>query len=129
VYAEPDPEWEIEVKDERRARLGQIAREEGAAFVYEYDLGDSWRHQVLVEEVQLGSDGVEGPSCLSGERACPPEDTGGVQGYYEKLECLRNPRHPEYEETKTWIESMTGGPFDSDAFDIEAVNAALRRLR
>jgi hypothetical protein len=129
VYSEPDPEWEIEVKDERRARLAQIVREEGEAFVYEYDLGDSWRHQVLVEEVRFGSDGVEGPSCLAGERACPPEDSGGVGGYYEKLACLRNPHHPEYEETKTWIESMTGGPFDSDAFDIEAVNAALKALR
>jgi hypothetical protein len=129
LYSDPDPEWEIEVKDERRARLGQIATEEGEAFVYEYDLGDSWRHQVLVEEVQIGSDVAEGPVCLAGERACPPEDCGGVQGYYETLECLRNARHPEYEDTKTWIESMTGGPFDPDTFDIEAVNAALKALR
>jgi hypothetical protein len=129
LYSDPDPEWEIEVKDERRARLGQIATEEGEAFVYEYDLGDSWRHQVLVEEVQIGSDVAEGPVCLAGERACPPEDCGGVQGYYETLECLRNPRHPEYEDTKTWIESMAGGPFDPDTFDIEAVNAVLKARR
>lgn len=129
LYADPDPEWEIEVKDERRARLGQVAKEEGEAFVYEYDLGDAWRHQVLVEEVRVESEDADGPVCLSGERACPPEDCGGVQGYYETLERLRNPRHPEYSETKTWIESMTGGPFDPNAFDIAAVNAALKRLR
>jgi hypothetical protein len=45
------------------------------------------------------------------------------------LEILRNPRHDEYEHTKTWITSMTGGPFDPDAFDVGAVNAALKALR
>jgi hypothetical protein len=127
-YAQPDPEWEMDMKDERRVRLDRLVKTEGEAFVYEYDLGDSWRHQVLVEEVRPGSD-AEGPLCVGGERACPPEDCGGVGGYYEKLECLRDPRHEEYEGTKTWIESMTGGPFDADAFDIEAVNAALSALR
>ena len=54
LHAEPSPEWEVEVRDERRVRLADVAREEGEAFVYEYDLGDSWRHQVLVEEVIAG---------------------------------------------------------------------------
>jgi hypothetical protein len=128
LYSDPSPEWEIDVRDEGRARLSQIAREEGEAFVYEYDLGDSWQHQVLVENVWIGS-GDEVPLCLAGERACPPEDCGGVQGYYGTLECLRDPRHDEYEDTKTWIENMTGGPFDPDAFDIERINAALRKWR
>jgi hypothetical protein len=129
LYADPSPEWEIPVKDERRVRLDRIASEEGEAFVYEYDLGDSWRHQVVVEEVRVGSGGAEGPVCLTGARACPPEDCGGVQGYYQTLEILRNPRHEEYQDTKTWIESMTGGRFDPDAFDVEAVNGALKGLR
>jgi hypothetical protein len=129
VYADPSPEWEIEVRNERRARLGGITREEGEAFIYEYDLGDSWRHQVVVEEVRVEPGDAEGPLCLGGERACPPEDSGGVQGYYEKLECLRDPDHEEYEETKTWIEGMSDGPFNPDAFDLKAVNQALKALR
>lgn len=129
LYADPSPEWEMEVKNERRARLGRIAREEGEAFIYEYDPGDSWRHQILVEEVCVESGDAAAPVCLGGERACPPEDCGGVQGYYETLECLRDPNHGEYENTKTWIESMTGGPFDPDAFDLEAVNRGLKTLR
>ncbi len=127
VYAEPDPEWDV--RDERRARLSGIAREEGEAFIYEYDLGDSWRHQVLVERVRFDAKHTEGASCLAGERACPPEDSGGVPGYYEKLECLRDPDHDEHEETKAWIEGMTGGPFDPDAFDLDAVNRTLKALR
>jgi hypothetical protein len=126
LYADPDAEWEIDVKDERHVRLESIAKEESEAFVYEYDMGDSWRHQVFVEQVRW--DDSDGPVCLAGERACPPEDCGGVDGYYSTLEILRNPRHDEYEHTKTWIESMTGGPFRPEAFDLEAVNAALAKL-
>jgi len=128
LYAAPNAEWEVEVKDERRVRLAQIAREEGEAFVYEYDLGDSWQHQVLVEEVQVGS-GNEVPVCIAGERACPPEDCGGVQGFYDTLAILRDPKHEEHEDRKVWIEGMTGGPFNPDAFDAEAVNVSLKALR
>lgn len=129
LYSDPGVEWEIPVKDERRVRIEQIAREEGEAFVYEYDLGDAWRHQVLIEQVHAGWGAADGPSCLAGERACPPEDCGGVHGYYETLKILADPSHDEYEDTKTWITSMTGGPFDPDAFDLEAVNVALKAWR
>jgi hypothetical protein len=71
-----------------------------------------------VNRADTGDD--EGPVCLAGERACPPEDCGGVHGYYETLARLRDPDDDEHEQTKTWIESMTGGPFDPDAFDLEA---------
>jgi hypothetical protein len=67
--------------------------------------------------------------CAIGERACPPEDSGGVEGYYEKLEILRDPNRDEHEHIKAWIESMTGGPFHPDAFDMEKVNAALAAAR
>ena len=107
----------------------QEMRDHGEAFIYEYDMGDSWRHQVVVEGVRVESGDAAGQLCLGGERACPPEDSGGVHGYYQTLEILRNPRHEEYQDTKAWIESMTGGPFDPDAFDVEAVNGALKGLR
>jgi hypothetical protein len=129
VYADPSPEWEIPVRNERRTHLRQIVSEEGEAFIYEYDMGDSWRHQVLVEEVGFESGNSARPLCLGGERACPPEDCGGIHGYYETLEVLRDPAHEEYADTKIWIESMTGGPFDADAFDVEAVNRSLKRFR
>ena len=63
--------------------------------------------------------------CLAGERACPPEDVGGVWGYEGFLEAIRDPDHPEHEDYLEWI----GGEFDPEAFDLGAINAALRRLR
>lgn len=129
VYGEPSPEWETDVRDEGRVRLSDVAREEGEALVYEYDLGDSWRHQVVVEEIVVEADEARGPRCLEGENACPPEDAGGVDGYYEKLITLADPDKHEYESTRRWIESMTGGPFDPDFFDLEAANKAIEALR
>ena len=130
LYAEPSPEWGVEVRDERRVRLADVAREEGEAFVYEYDLGDSWRHQVFVEEVIAGGTDEAGrPRCLGGEMACPPEDSGGVSGYYEMLLTLRDAAGDEYESTRAWVESMTGGPFDPDAFDLEEANKSIEALR
>jgi hypothetical protein len=127
VYGEANPEWEVE--DERRVRLADVAREESEAFVYEYDLGDSWRHQVLVEKVIVETGEARDPRCLGGKRACPPEDSGGVGGYYDKLLTLSDPANDEYETTRVWVESMTGGPFDPDAFDLDAANKAIEALR
>jgi len=128
LYGDPNPEWDTKVEDERLARLGGIAREVGEAFIYEYDLGDSWRHQVLVEEIWATSGDAVQPTCLAGERACPPEDCGGVHGYYQTLERLRDPDDEEHKSTKIWIESMTGGPFDPEVFRLGAANRALKAL-
>jgi hypothetical protein len=129
IYAEPSPEWEEEVMDEGRVLLADVAREDGEAFVYVYDMGDGWQHQVLVEDVIVEAGEAQGPRCLGGERACPPEDSGGIGGYYGMLRTLRDPGDDDYEDTKAWVESMTGGPFDPDAFDLAAANEAIEALR
>ena len=52
-YAIPSPEdpWPMEMKNEKRAKLSKVAPAERSSFVYEYDLGDSWRHDILVEKI------------------------------------------------------------------------------
>jgi hypothetical protein len=64
------------------------------------------------------------PVCLQGRGACPPEDVGGVGGYANFLEALRDPEHEEHEEYLTWI----GGKFAPNAFDMELVNQRLRKV-
>ena len=88
---------------------------------YEYDFGDGWIHRltledILVQPLQL----ARIPRCVTGQRACPPEDIGGVPGYEQALEILANPAHPEHQELRVWI-----GNFDPKRFDLEAVNAEL----
>jgi hypothetical protein len=128
-YGNPEMDWDDAVQDERKVHLAAIASKPGATLIYEYDMGDSWRHEIVVEEVAADPGDVAGPTCVAGERACPPEDCGGIDGYYDMLERLRDPCSDVYEETRAWIEDATGGAFDPDAFDLKAVNRALKRLR
>ena len=127
-YGEPDPDyaaWGMPVKSERRARLNQIAPLEKARFVYQYDFGDSWDHEILVEKILPPEPEVRYPRCLTGKRACPPEDVGGIWGYEGFLDAIRDLQHPEHEEYLEWA----GGEFDPEAFDLGVVNAELQRLR
>lgn len=98
--------------------------EPGVQGIYEYDFGDSWEHDVLLEGVLIPEAGVKYPRCWVGENACPPEDCGGVRGYYDLLEIIWDPSHEEYEDTIMWLRSIVPGnvPFDSRKFDPEEVH-------
>lgn len=127
TYGVPDPEFGIEQHDERRARLDDVLRRQGDWMEYEYDFGDSWTHRILLEQVD---EGVETGTAamavvLKAKGACPPEDCGGVWGYAAILEALRNPRDEDARERLEWL----GDGFDPTAFDIEAVNRTLRRVK
>jgi hypothetical protein len=124
-YGEPDPDDFREVKSARRVKLSQVIRQARQRFLYVYDFGDGWEHDVKVEKVLAPVAGVRYPVCLGGERACPPEDCGGSWGYQELLDTIRNPAHDEYDEMMEWL----GGEFDPEEFDLEGVNQALRRMR
>jgi hypothetical protein len=78
-YGQPEPdEPEYEVDDEAQLKLREAAPIEGARFEYVYDLGDSWTHEVSVEGIEPPDPEFHSPECLAGERACPPEDCGGL---------------------------------------------------
>jgi hypothetical protein len=115
--------WEDGV-NERRARLPQYIRREGQKLRYEYDFGDSWDHDVVLEKILPAEADVHYPRCLKGKRACPPEDCGGVWGYAHLLEVLADETHPEHEMYQEWV----GGDLDPEEFDLAAINAALARM-
>lgn len=108
-------------KDERRARLGALLTTVNHRFRYDYDLGDGWVHDVVVEQISPAETGVRYPRCVGGKRACPPEDVGGIWGYGDFLEALRDPAHEEHETMVEW----SGGSFDPEAFDRVAINREL----
>ena len=121
----PDPDNWTEVEDERKLRLSDLARREKDRFRYEYDFGDSWEHDIVLEKVLPSGANVAVASCVAGRGACPPEDVGGVWGYERFLEALQDPTHKEH----AWLSEWFGGEFDANAFDLEGVNAELRRVR
>jgi hypothetical protein len=99
-------------------------RGEKDKFLYEYDFGDSWDHELRIEKVLPCEAGKRYPVCLTGRRACPPEDCGGIWGYASFLDAIHDPQHPEHEEMLEWI----SGEFEPEAFDLDEVNRELQRL-
>ena len=118
---------DIEFADSTATKLSDIVPSDGKRFqfLYEYDFGDGWQHQILFEGSPAPDKTVKYPLCLEGERACPPEDVGGVGGYEDFLEAIGNPHHENHDDMLKWV----GGKFDAEAFDVVAVNRQLKKLR
>jgi hypothetical protein len=116
---------ELGMKSTNRVKLSKLITDEGDRFIYEYDFGDSWAHQIVVEKILPSVPELKLPVCVKGVRACPPEDVGGVWGYDTFLEAIKDPTHPEHEEYLDWI----GGDFDPEAFDLNEANARLKTIR
>ena len=109
--------------DERKFRLNEVVGKVKTKFRYDYDFGDNWEHVLLLEKIIPAAQNPATPVCSAGRGACPAEDCGGIWGYYELLDILADPSHPEHEERKKWV----GGIIDPDEFDLEEINKALRR--
>ena len=106
---------DFECVDSTKTNLSDILPKNGKrfAFKYEYDFGDGWEHEVLFEGRPPVDPKAKYPLCLEGERACPPEDCGGVWGYQDFLTAIADPKHEEHESMLEWI----GRRFDPEEFD------------
>ncbi len=116
---------EMEGEDEEAITLGELCPKVKSKLIYEYDFGDGWEHTIEVQKIFEPESGVEYPVCLCGKKACPPEDCGGVWGYYELLDTIADPDSDDHEDMVEWL----GEKFDPDAFDLEEVNAVLAEWR
>ncbi len=102
-----------------RYRLGELIKRKGRTFSYLYDFGDSWEHELVLEESRYFNPELRMElACLEGEQACPPEDVGGTPGYIEFCNALKDPNHKEHKSYMEW----SGGDFDSERFDSGLVN-------
>ncbi len=109
------PGWEVPIT--------RVFTEPGKSAIYDYDFGDGWSHNVFLEGILLKKEGAKYPLCVAGERACPPEDCGGVPGYYQLLEILADPNHHEYHEYNEWLKGHAKNyfPYDPDKFESDKV--------
>ena len=85
-----------------------------------YDSGDCWEHDVVLEKIIVVEPNAIYPRCVEGQRACPPEDVGGVWGYVEFIEAISDPTHHQHEDMLEW-----SGPFDPDEFDPERATSLM----
>jgi len=101
------PGWSVRVRDYLTMATPRS--------VYEYDFGDSWEHFVDLESIVVRDKKQLYPRCLDGEKAGPPEDSGGSDGYLHLCEVLKDKKHEEYKELKEWVEEMCGR-YDPERF-------------
>lgn len=114
-----------EMEDDSRVAIADLAPVPRSKFRYEYDFGDSWIHEIVTEKILPPDPSLTHPVCLGGANACPPEDCGGVSGFYGMLEALQDPNHAEHDEYTDWV-SPGWSPEDCD---LDRINASLRRIR
>jgi hypothetical protein len=118
----PHPEGELGHADETKVRLADVARIR-TRISYEYDFGDGWEHELVVEARAVAEAGRIYPACIAGHGACPPEDSGGSYGFEGLKELLAGPPSAERDEMREWA-----GDYDPVRFDLAAANAAVAEI-
>lgn len=110
---------EPEAHPEEHFRLAQIGFREKDRFQYVYDFGDDWVHEILVSRILDPDDLPERdrttPRILSGKRAAPPEDCGGISGYCYLME----------ETDQEELEQIAPPGWDPEHFDVDWTNRIL----
>ena len=110
--------------EEEIVHLNGVAKPR-AKFIYQYDFGDDWLHEIHVEREVVSETGKRKARCIAGEHACPPEDCGGANGYVNILEILADTAHEEYGEMREWI----GDDFDPHHFDVALTDRRVSSLK
>lgn len=121
TIGEPSPDFELDI-DDKNAKMARYFVAEGTKGNYEYDFGDGWEHEIVLEKIILPDPNVNYPRCVTGKRACPPEDCGGSWGYKELLEILSNAGHEEHKERMEWLEKCGYEDFNPEEFDPNSVH-------
>jgi pRiA4b ORF-3-like protein len=121
-YGVPDPD--LDYQDERKTRLNDLVAS-GGRLLYNYDFGDDWDHEILIEDATVARPGVRYPQCVAGQAACPPEDVGGWPGYARLVDVLADPGHKEHQDVLDWLGLDSSSQFDAARFDPDEANRRL----
>lgn len=110
----PEAGWRMKIED--------LFCDLGDKMLYLYDFGDHWAHSVVLEGMILGEKKIKYPCCTEGAYLAPPEDCGGIHGFYQMLDVLKNPKDPEYKEMVQWVNATTGRKrYIPDSFDPQTI--------
>ena len=90
---------------------------------YTYDMGDYWEHRLILTKPRHAEAALAYPRYVAGENPAPPEDCGGILGFYAQLEALADPSHPDHDDAEEWF-----GDFDPNCFDDRPVMDRLDRI-
>jgi len=119
-----EPDWNERIEDAARTKLFALLTTGLREVGYVYDMGDNWQHRIVVEKLKAAEPGALYPQFLGGERRCPPEDCGGIPGYYEFLKNISSKQSKIRKAALNWY----GGPYDPDEIGEWQIIAALGRI-
>lgn len=115
----PDDDLAAREPDAKRVKLSTFLPDTGSKhFLYLYDFGDNWQHEVRILEV-VSMPKRFARQLLAGERAFPPEDCGGISGYENCVAVALGKATGEIEDPehlRGWL-----GDWHPERFDLAAV--------
>jgi Plasmid pRiA4b ORF-3-like protein len=120
-----DDDWNARINDAETTTLAMILSGGLKEFGYVYDFGDNWEHRIIVENVKPTEQQASYPEFLGGERRCPPEDCGGIPGYYGFLDKVTAKQGKKRKAALDWY----GGPYDPDDIDEQQIVMNLRSIK
>lgn len=100
--------------DEADVRVDELLHAPGEKILYWYDFGDDWMHRITLEQVLPRERDAPAAHLVTGRRACPPEDCGGIH-HYNDLVSGEVPWEPE--------EKAAYGDMDPEGFDVDEARA------
>jgi hypothetical protein len=119
-----DEDWGTSPRVEAgKVRLRDVLKPGKTVIDYLYDFGDSWEHRLTVTRIRPGEPGISYPRYIGGEWNAPPEDCGGIPGFYDTLDAVADPKHPNHAEATEWL-----GDYDPAVFDELPIKYALSRI-
>jgi len=119
-----EEDWGEEPRREAgKVRLRDVLRPGETVIDYLYDFGDAWEHRIVVTDIRVGDPALSYPRYVGGERNAPPEDCGGIPGFYDKLDAAADPGHPDHNEVKDWL-----GDYDPGSINELRIRFGLGRI-
>lgn len=114
------PMWDFDLLDSSKTFINEYM-EQQEWFTYTYDFGDDWQHRVTIEKI-IEDYPNNYPQVIKYKGDCPMEDCGGIEGYYECIDVIRDNENPESNERREWAESQGYG----ELYDMDEVNQDLQ---
>lgn len=121
----PD-DFGMDTEDARKIKISKLLKAKGDKLVHEYDFGDGWKHSIDVQKVLEPSPGTKYPLLLKGKGQCPPDDCGGIWGYYHLVDAINDPKHEEHEDMTEWLGVKS---WDVNDFDLASRQEAVRNWK
>ncbi|WP_162150207.1 plasmid pRiA4b ORF-3 family protein [Arthrobacter sp. H14] len=130
VYRPAHPEFMEEGDvDESAVSLGEVLSGTARKLIYVYDFGDDWIHEIQLEDTKPDAARKDLPICTAGRGAAPVEDSGGIQGWMDKVEAANDASHEEHRDIREWLGLAPSETIDPKALDVDEINFRLSTLQ